>query len=230
MKRETWRAVLAAALALLGSEAVGAQEIKDGICYAADVPRSYGPVRSITVRVDKAGAEIRFTEWDVPNTSFLVGAGCSRRSPRLMHCGVDCDGGHADLALTQDGRLSLFAKGIRSLALGLPSRLLDSGEADGGSLTGLYLLHETAAEQCEPAGETGQVTLQAGDDTPAVAQAEALLNGLGFLLEKPDNVYSDHTADAVRQFQSASGLATTGIIDPETARKLISQAAAAGGC
>ena len=229
MKRETWRAVLAA-LALMGSEAAAAQEIKDGICYAAEVPRSYGPVRSITARIDKAGAEIRFTEWDVPNTSFLVGAECSRRSSRMIHCSVECDGGHADLALILDGRLSLFAKGIRTSVLGLPSRLLDSGEADGGSLTGLYILRETAAEQCEPAGETGQVTLEAGDDTPAVAAAEALLNGLGFLLEKPDNIYSDRTADAVRQFQSASGLTATGIIDPGTARKLISQAAAAGGC
>lgn len=217
-------------LLVLGAGLAEAQEIKQGVCYRADVPRSYGPVRSITARLEKTGVDIQFTEWDVPNTTFLAGASCRESSGRMIHCSIDCDGGHADLALIQDGRLSLLAKGLRSLSLGQPSRLLGALEADGGALSGLYVLSESATEQCEPEGETYHVALEAGDDTPAVAEAEKLLNELGFLLEKPDNIYSENTKAAVAAFQSAAGLTASGIIDRETARRLVAQAAANGGC
>lgn len=222
-----------AAMILLLAFAAGpaqAQEIKQRVCYRAEVPRSYGPVRAITARLDGNGVDIQFTEWDTPNATFLASAACTESSGRLIHCSIDCDGGRADLALTPDGRLSVLAKGLRSLSLGQASRLLGSLDADGGALSGLYVLSESDTEQCAPEGETYPVALEAGDDTPAVAEAEKLLNDLGFLLEKPDSIYSERTQAAVAQFQSASGLKATGIIDRETARRLVAQAAANGGC
>lgn len=225
--RGMWAVLLSGII--LGAGQVAAQEIKYGTCYRTEVPRSYGPVRSITARLDKSGVEIQFTEWDAPNATFLASASCEGKG-RLILCSIDCDGGHADLAVTQDGKLSILARGLRTLATGEPSRLLGSLDADGGVLYGLYLLSESNAEQCEPDGEAYLVKLEPGDDTPAVAEAEKLLNDLGFLLEKPDNIYSDRTADAVAGFQSAAGLKPSGIIDAETARKLISEAAASGGC
>lgn len=217
-------------LLALSAGASDAQEIKQGVCYRAEVPRSYGPVRAITARLDGNGVDIQFTEWDTPNTTFLAGASCVESGGRFIHCSIECDGGHAELALTADGRLSVLAKNLRSLSLGQASRLLGSLDADGGVLSGLYVLSESNTDQCAPEGETYQVALEAGDDTPAVAAAEKLLNDLGFLLEKPDDIYSERTQAAVAQFQSASGLTATGIIDRETARRLVAQAAANGGC
>lgn len=226
------RALRAALIMLLapGAGMVQAQEIKPSVCYRAEVPRTYGPVRSITAKLDKNGIDIQFTEWDTPNTIFLAGASCAESGGRLIHCSIECDGGHADLALTPDGRLSLLARSLRSLSLGQESRLLSSLDADGASLSGLYVLNESTSEQCTPDGETYQVALEAGDDTPSVAAAERLLNDLGFLLEKPDNIFSDRTRAAVAQFQTASGLKATGVIDAETARRLVAQAATNGGC
>lgn len=227
--RRALRAVLLSLLAL-GAGAAQAQEIKQSVCYRAEVPRSYGPVRSVTAKLDRNGVDVQFTEWDTPNTVFLAGAACAETGGGLIHCSIDCDGGHVDLALTPDGRLSLLAKSLRSLSLGQESRLLGSLDADGGVLSGLFVLSESSAEQCTPDGETYQVALEAGDDTPAVAAAERLLNDLGFLLEKPDNIFSERTKTAVVQFQTASGLAATGVIDAETARRLVAQAATNGGC
>jgi hypothetical protein len=207
-----------------------AQEIKHGACYKAEIPRSYGPVKSITATLDQSAVQIQYTEWDVANTTFLVTAECSNEGPRLIHCGVECDGGRADIALTSDGKLAILAQGINSSVFGQSSRLAQWADSEAGTLAGLYLLDEVEGEQCDPTGETLPVTLDRGDDTPAVAAAEKLLNDLGFLLEKPDNVYSDRTADAVSRFQAAFGLAPTGTMDPKTARKLISATAAGGGC
>lgn len=227
------RRALRAALIVVLAQSAGlaqAQQIKQSVCYRAEVPRTYGPVRSITAKLDRNGIDIQFTEWDTPNTIFLAGAACVDSSGRMIRCSIDCDGGHAELALTPDGRLSLQARSLRSLSLGQESRLLSSLDADGAVLSGLFVLNESAAEQCVPEGETYQVALEAGDDTPAVAAAERLLNDLGFLLEKPDNVFSDRTRAAVAQFQTASGLKATGVIDTETARRLVAQAATNGGC
>lgn len=227
--RRVSRATLIVLLALSAGSAE-AQEIKQGVCYRGDVPRSYGPVRSVTAKLDRNGIDIQFTEWDTPNTIFLAGAACADSSGRMIRCSIDCDGGHAELALTPDGRLSLLARSLRSLSLGQESRLLSSLDADGAVLSGLFVLKESSDEQCTPEGETYQVALEAGDDTPAVAAAERLLNNLGFLLEKPDNIFSDRTQAAVVQFQAASGLKASGVIDAETARRLVAQAATNGGC
>ncbi len=223
------RAALIVVLAL-GAGTAQAQEIKQNLCYRVDVPRSYGPVRSITAKLDRNGIDIQFTEWDTPNTIFLAGAACAESSGRMIRCSIECDGGHADLAMTPDGRLSLLARSLRSLSFGQESRLLNSLDADGTVLSGFFVLDESAGEECVPAGETYQVALEAGDDTPSVAAAEKLLNDLGFLLEKPDNIFSGRTKDAVAQFQTASGLKPTGVIDAETARRLVAQAATNGGC
>ena len=227
--RRALRAVLLFLLTL-GAGAAQAQEIKQGVCYRVEVPRSYGPARSVTAKLDKSGVDIQFTEWDTPNTIFLAGAACAETGGRLIRCSIDCDGGQADLALMPDGRLSLLAKGLRSLSFGQESRLLRSLDADGAVLSGLYVLRESNSGQCTPEGETYQVALEAGDDTPAVAAAEKLLNELGFLLEKPDDIFSDRTKAAVAEFQTASGLKATGVIDAETARRLVAQAATNGGC
>lgn len=228
MKRAL-RAALIIHLAL-GAGVAQAQEIKQSVCYRVEMPRSYGPVRSITAKLDRNGIDIQFTEWDTPNTIFLAGAACADSSGRMIRCSIECDGGHADLALTPDGRLSLLARSLRSLSLGQESRLLGSLDADGTVLSGFFVLNESTAEHCTPEGETYQVALEAGDDTPSVAAAEKLLNDLGFLLEKPDNIFSDRTRAAVAQFQTASGLKATGVIDAETARRLVAQAATNGGC
>lgn len=217
-------------LLVVGAGTAAAQEIKPGVCFRAEMPRSYGPVRSITAKLDKNGVDIQFTEWDAPNIIFLAGAHCADTSGRLIRCSIECDGGHADLALTPDGRLSLLARNLRTSSLGQELRLLGSQDADGGILSGSYVLSESPEAQCTPEGETYHVTLQAGDDTPSVAAAEQLLNDLGFLLEKPDTIYSDRTRTAVAQFQAASGLRATGVLDAETARRLMAQAAENGGC
>lgn len=227
--RRASQAILLLLLAF-GAGTVQAQEINQNVCYRAEMPRSYGPVRSVTAKLDKNGVDIQFTEWDTPNTIFLASAACAETGGMLIHCSIDCDGGHADLARTPDGRLSLLAKSLRSLSLGQESRLLGSLDADGAVFSGLFVLSESNTEQCTPQGENYQVALEAGDDTPAVAAAERLLNDLGFLLEKPDNIFSERTKTAVVQFQVASGLQATGVIDAETARRLVAQAATNGGC
>ncbi len=224
------RRLMCVLLLFTAMPAATAGEIKPGACYAAELPREGGPLRSITARIGKNSVTVQYTEWDVPNTRFVSDAECRSVGPRLYHCGVDCDGGHVDLALTVDGKLGLYADGLRTGFLGLPSRLL-ALEGGAGSLSGLYVLSEVKSGQCEPSGETYAVPLGPGDDTPAVKSAETILNGLGFLLHRPDNLYTDDTADAVKRFQAAYGLAATGDIDAVTAHKLVAALVAGeGGC
>lgn len=214
-------------LLLLASPA-DAEGIEPGACFKAELPRAGGPLRSITARIGKRNVIVQYTEWDAPNARFVSDAYCNSTGPRLYHCGVDCDGGQVHLVLTPDGKLSLFADGLRTGIVGLPSRLIPPEEG-GGSLSGLYILSQSGSTQCEPVGDDHAVPLGPGDDTPAVKSAEAILNGLGFFLQRPDNVFTGGTADAVKRFQAAYGLKATGEIDAVTAHKLVTALAAGGG-
>jgi hypothetical protein len=54
----------------------------------------------------------------------------------------------------------------------------------------------------------------------SVFDQQKKLSELGFLKDKPDGKFGKHTADAMRRFQSASGLSVTGTADAETIRQL----------
>ncbi len=51
-------------------------------------------------------------------------------------------------------------------------------------------------------------------------QLQRALNELGFDAGRPDGVYGDATAAAVRRFQRDAGLAPDGIVGPRTLRAL----------
>lgn len=236
MRRHVTGLALLALLALPMASGM-AGTIKEDMCYSTELPRSYGPVRSMTAEITSNSADnpgktlsVKFTEWDVANTTFDVTAACQDGDHGSVHCSIDCDGGRAELTMAPDGRLALYTTGIATGATGMGSRLQNTMDADGGLLTGFFVLRETPADQCQAKGDSYAVALQPGDDTPEVAGMEKRLNDLGFLLEKPDDVYSDRTSDAVRQFQAAMGLPVTGIIDGKTAQRLIAEAAWGGGC
>lgn len=82
-------------------------------CYAAAFPRKDGPIKELTAIYRKredvtagTGIDIQYTEWDVPNEVFSVGAACARFG-RGLRCRIDCDGGSLTLALVDDGHLLL---------------------------------------------------------------------------------------------------------------------------
>lgn len=60
-----------------------------------------------------------------------------------------------------------------------------------------------------------------GDSGPAVADVQALLHGLGFLRDVPDEPVFDATTDrALREFQQRRGLSVDGVVGAETYRAL----------
>lgn len=62
--------------------------------------------------------------------------------------------------------------------------------------------------------------IRRGDHGPAVAEVRALLHALGLLPTAGGDTYDDATDTAVREFQQRRGLASDGIVGPETYRAL----------
>lgn len=65
------------------------------------------------------------------------------------------------------------------------------------------------------------VTVQKGDQGPAVKAAETMLNAHGIDLNV-DGDFGDDTEDAVRSFQHANGLIVDGVVGPQTWTALVS--------
>jgi hypothetical protein len=208
-------------------------------CYAAAFPREDGPIKELTAiyrkREDIAvgvGIEIEYTEWDVPNEVFGVGAGCTR-SGRGLRCSIDCDGGSLTLALADDGRLLLETQYIVTDSSGEGTLLALKEESDGGELVGLFSLAPRGKDAaCQPHMTQTFVALEAGDIANRVKDVEQRLNTLGQLLELPDEVFDETTKEAVTQFQQQYRLPVTGIVDEQTSRLLAAlvRRGAGGGC
>jgi putative chitinase len=75
-----------------------------------------------------------------------------------------------------------------------------------------------------PAG----TTLSVGDTGPAVRTLQRALRRVGHDPGAADGVFGQGTAAAVTAFQRESGLATDGVVGPETAHALV-QAQQSGG-
>lgn len=230
-------------LALLASSfaPVLAGDVMSGAdtCYAAAFPREDGPIKELTVIYRKreditagVGIDIQYTEWDVPNEVFGVGAGCER-SGRGLRCSIECDGGSLTLALADDGRLLLETRYIVTDASGEGTLLALKEESDGGELVGLFSLAPRGKDTaCQAQMTETFVALQAGDIANRVKDVEQRLNTLGQLLELPDEVFDETTKKAVTQFQRQYRLPATGIVDEQTSRLLAAlvRRGAGGGC
>jgi hypothetical protein len=209
-----------------------------GTCYSASFDREHGPMKEITAEVEPSdqidasepyNLSLAFTEWDVPNEVFDTVAGCTT-SGGVLHCSIDCDGGHATVALGADGRLDLQTAYLRYGSTG-DENLLAVSDADGGSLTGLYALQpDPGRKDCRPTADHVFAVLEPGDISPRVQQAETMLNRIGQFLEFPDTVFDEATEAAVRGFQNQYGLAPSGRIDERTALALVRASASLGGC
>lgn len=68
---------------------------------------------------------------------------------------------------------------------------------------------------------TARPNLRVGSEGQAVAELQALLKLLGYYAGAVDGLYSEATADAVSEFQTAVGLATDGVVGPATWGKLL---------
>lgn len=55
---------------------------------------------------------------------------------------------------------------------------------------------------------------------PAIANAQNILNTLGYSVDRTDGYFDDSTVSAVKQFQKDNNIAETGIIDNKTASQL----------
>lgn len=213
-----------------------------GTCFSASFPREQGPIKEVTAiytqqegaRADASGGggiEIQFTEWDVPNQVFSAGAACQRLG-LTARCQVDCDGGHAAIALSEGGQLLLETARMRTDVSGDRTLLRTDEDADGGELTGLFSLAPKGKDAaCRPQMVETFVSLQAGDIASRVKDVEQRLNTLGLLLELPDEVFDETTRKAVVQFQQQYRLPATGIVDERTSRSLSALVRrGAGGC
>lgn len=68
---------------------------------------------------------------------------------------------------------------------------------------------------------TARPNLRVGSEGQAVAELQALLKLLGYYTGAVDGRYSEATADAVSEFQTATGLATDGVVGPATWGRLL---------
>lgn len=68
---------------------------------------------------------------------------------------------------------------------------------------------------------TARPNLRVGSEGQAVAELQALLKLLGYYTGAVDGLYSEATADAVSEFQTAAGLATDGVVGPATWERLL---------
>ncbi len=64
-------------------------------------------------------------------------------------------------------------------------------------------------------------------NTSRVADMQAKLIALGYLVGKADGVFSEHTQEALRQFQRANGMPATGVYDAEANNRILSTNAVA---
>lgn len=223
--------------ATVAAEQPGIETIS-GTCYSASFDREHGPMKEITAEVEPSeeaettqpyNLSLSFTEWDVQNEVFDAVAGCTS-SGGVLNCSIDCDGGHATVALGADGRLDMQTSYLRYGSTG-DENLLSVNDADGGSLTGLYALKpDPGRKDCRPTPDHVFAVLEAGDISPRVQQAETMLNRIGQFLEFPDSVFDEATEAAVRSFQGQYGLAPSGRIDEQTALALVRASASLGGC
>lgn len=68
---------------------------------------------------------------------------------------------------------------------------------------------------------TARPNLRVGSEGQAVAELQALLKLLGYYAGAVDGLYSEATADAVSEFQTAAGLTADGVVGPATWGKLL---------
>lgn len=188
-----------------------------------------GPIKDMAAVIDHRDVlTIQFTEWDVPNMVFSSGASC-RKSEGGMVCSLDCDGGTITVSAAPGG-WNLVTKHF-NYSLNGPESLFAAEAPDFGWLVGTFHLKRKSDDKsCKVSPDYIFVAIEPGDISPRVQRAENLLNQLGQLLEFPDTVYDDATAEAVRRFQRQQGISPTGSIDEATSSALVSAGFAGGGC
>lgn len=214
---------------LLGSVARAAEPFESGQCMTLHNDRKDGPIKDMAVQLQNDVISISFTEWDVPNTVFETRAGCTLANGKL-ECQIDCDGGHVTVSAAPDGAWELDSSLLYSMT-GSDSLFSVQGVSDVASLLGKFrVARDTQNKLCRMAPDRVFVGLAPGDISPRVKRAEKLLSRLGLLLEFPDTVYDEATAEAVRRFQRQYGLAQTGIIDEPTSQALVSAGFVGTGC
>jgi hypothetical protein len=76
--------------------------------------------------------------------------------------------------------------------------------------------HATTTTPTTPLVTAPSQTLKPGDVGKQVKILQQALNALGFDVGKPDGDYGPNTQSAVEQFQSSKGLATDGVVGPQT--------------
>ncbi|OCW59479.1 hypothetical protein AWJ14_10690 [Hoeflea olei] len=215
---------------------------KAGTCYATSFDRQNGPIREITARFtryqesgseqgEQALVKLEITEWDVPNQTFGITGTCSF-TDKSIRCGIDCDGGHAILSVSETGELYFHSDTVRYDSLRGDASLLTLNEADGYVMDGLFVLKQRPGDsQCRAAGDELFVAMQAGDISNRVTDIETKLRRLGQFLENPDTVFDEATRAAVSGFQRQYGLPDTGVVDQDTAALLANlMQSGAGGC
>ncbi|BCG87090.1 hypothetical protein MesoLj113c_32000 [Mesorhizobium sp. 113-3-9] len=222
--------MLAMVLLGLGPEiARAADKFESGQCMTLHNDRKDGPVKDMAVQLQDDIIRISFTEWDVPNTEFETSAKCYLVKGKL-ECQIDCDGGHVTVSSTPDGAWDLDSTLLYSMT-GSESLFTVQPGPDIASLVGKFRVsRDEGNKQCKVLPDHVFAALQPGDISPRVKRAERLLSRLGLLLEFPDTVYDEATAEAVRRFQRQYGLTQTGIIDEPTSAALVSAGFVGTGC
>lgn len=241
---QLWRSAAIGLISLIACNPAGSADIMKsaGTCYGASFSREDGPIKDTTARfisyfedasdkTEYALVRWEFTEWDVPNQTFGISARCSI-SDKTIRCGIECDGGHAILAMGKDDRLYFQADHLRADSLRGDASLLTYNEADGREMNGLFSMTERPGDvQCRAAGDDLFVEMQAGDISNRVVDIERKLQRLGQFLEYPDELFDDATQDAVSSFQRQYGLPVSGVVDLDTAALLANlMQTGAGGC
>jgi hypothetical protein len=226
-------ALALSAICCLPEPARAAERFEPGQCMTLHNEREDGPIKDMAVQIDRADRadfiHISFTEWDVPNILFDTRAICSDKGDQLF-CNIDCDGGSVTVSAASNDTWKLDAQHLNYAMIG-PESLFAADAPDAGSLTGSFSVKKAEGDKlCRAAPDIVFVAIEPGDISPRVQRAERLLNRLGHLLEFPDTVYDEATAEAVRRFQRQYDLMETGSIDQATSDALSSVGFAGGGC
>jgi peptidoglycan hydrolase-like protein with peptidoglycan-binding domain len=101
---------------------------------------------------------------------------------------------------------------------GFPSGATSSGGGGGTTVTTTVTTAPQATTTTVPAHQTIQ------EGTPNTSETTLLqqrLNALGYNVGNPDGSFGPATTTAVKNFQSASGLPATGVVDAATWAKLL---------
>ena len=86
----------------------------------------------------------------------------------------------------------------------------------------LFALAASAEIPCQCGQESCRCFIQLGDEGPAVEVIQHALIAKGYLSAKDDgSCFDQRTVDAVRHFQEAHGLPTSGVMDDETLTLLL---------